>query len=121
MDGISSSMDMSLSTLWEIVKNREGWRAAVHGVTKSWTLLSDKTPPPKWASLPLFTVQTGLLRLGQNGACRWIYAELKELGKSFKSFQNLRPLPCLKNVSHHQIAAVITPLTIPDLRDHFGR
>ena len=34
---ISNSMDMSLSKLWEIVKDRVTWRAAVHGVTKSWT------------------------------------------------------------------------------------
>ena len=41
MDGTINSVDMSLSRLWEIVKNRETWRAAVHGVIKSWTRLSN--------------------------------------------------------------------------------
>ena len=47
LDGITDSMDMSLSKLWEVVKDKEAWRAAVHGITKSQTWLSNWTITPE--------------------------------------------------------------------------
>ena len=43
LDGITKTTDMNLGKLWEIVKDREAWHAAVHGVAKSWTQLDNRT------------------------------------------------------------------------------
>ena len=67
LDGITDSMDMSLSKLWELVMDREAWCAAVHGVEKSRTRLNKRTEliymcPPFWTSLPPNPVPLGCLR-----------------------------------------------------------
>ena len=53
LDGITDSMDVSLSELRELVMDREAWRAAIHGVTKSWTQLSNRTELNTLYGLPM--------------------------------------------------------------------
>ena len=67
LDGITDSMNMNLSELQELVMDREAWRAAIHGVTKSWTRLSDSTELSAHYSLgtlatSLYLFNTYLLR-----------------------------------------------------------
>ena len=51
LDGTTNAMDMNLGKCQEMVSDREAWRATVHGVTKSWTRLGDRTPLPERTKL----------------------------------------------------------------------
>ena len=60
LGGLTDSMDMSSSKLWELTMDREAWHAAVHGVAKNWTRLSD------WTELILFSIVIALIHIPTN-------------------------------------------------------
>ena len=108
LDGITVSMDMSLSKLRKLVMDREAWRAAVHGITKNWTQLSDWTdidneavPCSRWDLSPPSRVQT---QAPAQGALSLNHVTLREVLDAISFPATLSPRPVLR-LAQKQILA----------------